>query len=59
MCPVCNQIDAQVLGTLRDTIWVKCRSCGCEFTQQEWERGLYEQPLPNIPTYQLEDSNDH
>jgi len=39
MCPSCNQSRAELLGTLGNTQWVRCRGCGLEFTGKEWEDG--------------------
>lgn len=34
-CPKCNSFDVTFLGELGNTIWVRCRCCGWDFSVSE------------------------
>ena len=37
MCPCCGSYDNTLVGTLGNLVWLRCRDCGAESSQQAEE----------------------
>ena len=36
-CPACNGTGAEMLGTLGNTAWMRCRNCGIDYRMEDQE----------------------